>query len=168
VIESLSREVYIPVAILLLGFVLIVSSAWRSVKHQIQLYPAHSHQWRRWYAFFIAFVTIGTVFLLVLVTKVGSKIFSHELGFAPIAILVLLLTVPMFVATLYLETSARRFLTRRFMVIFVASALPFLTYFSLVGTVDEVAVAVLLLITAIVSIVLLVWDLHKQRKETPL
>jgi len=164
-IDGISRELVIfYVAVLTLGAFAAVSG-WRSMKRQIELSPEHSSQWRRWYRVFLIFQAVGVLLLSALMTVGDTKIFSPTLITAVLVLIVILISVPIFVAARYLGPEAKRSLKGRVNVWLLSIALPIVAYLILAGNVDEVTVAVAVLVIALVSIFFLATDLHKRRKD---
>jgi len=164
-IDGISRELIIfYAAVLTLGAVAAVS-VWRSMKRQIELSPEHSSHWRRWYRYFLIFLAVGILVLSALMTAGDTNIFSPTLITAVVVLVVILISVPIFVVARYLGPEAKRSLKGRVNVLSLSIALPIVAYLLLTGSVDEVAVAVAVLVIALVSIFLLAADLHKRRKD---
>lgn len=82
-----------------------------------------------------------------------------------LALIIILFSVPFFLASRLLEHPARKALARRGAILLIGATLPILVYWILTGKVDELTLALASLAAAILAICLLVWSLYKHYEE---
>ena len=157
------RMTWYTVVVLIVG--LAAALGWTALKHQRHRDPGRFPYFQRSYLLFIIFSIGLLVLLLVVASNTSANMIYQGLGVGSLTLLVLLLVLPIVLASLRLERRVRSVFAIRLVILVLCVALPLLVYRTLVENVDEFAVAVAVLVSAIAAVCLLAWELYKHRKN---
>jgi hypothetical protein len=133
------------------------------VQRQGGLHPGRFPSPLKVYIVFIGSFSGMLGLLLAALKGTDPEEIQRRIGAGSLALLVLLIGLPVYLASHRMEPSARRGLARGLSLLLVLVGFLILLYWILLAGVDPVAVAVAALAGAIGSISVLAWDLYKRR-----